>query len=65
MKIYEAKLVPIESSNADGRFVVIKATCLKFGQIIGDEFVVWFEEEQPFYQWGGHSKPDITLQENT
>lgn len=61
MTIYEVKLVPKSEPNADGRWVIVESERLKFGQEVGDEFIVSFKREQPFYQWGGHSKPDIIL----
>jgi hypothetical protein len=60
--IWEVKLVPCVKPNAGGRWTHVSATTLKFGQVIGDEFIVKYREEQPYYQHGGYSRPEYIIE---
>ena len=60
-QIFEVKLVPVAEPNHDGRWTIVKAERLSFGQVIGTEFVVQFRVEQPFYMHGGQSNPEMEV----
>lgn len=59
--IYEVRLVPLSDHNAEGRWTTVEAAGMDFGRVIGDEYVVFYGIEQPFYQHGGHSTPEVSL----